>query len=161
MIDREVMTDEERASVQSAVATAAGVDTYNVSITNMKFQPDGSGGIIPERQLNTTMILIVGVSVLAFIIILIIVISLLVKNHKRKKDLMDMVAAGEAQIDDINQYFGPQQPKQDVSVAKLEVTDTKDAALKREIQTFAGENPDIAAQLLRTWLKGEDEDGFY
>ncbi|SDN20474.1 flagellar basal-body MS-ring/collar protein FliF [Acetanaerobacterium elongatum] len=166
MINREVMTDEERTSLQSAVAMAAGVEPANVNIVNMKFQDQN----VITPQLNTNMILIVGIAVLALAILLIIVITLLARNHRRKRDLMDMVAAGGAQIQDINQYFGKQspedqlgiqQPKPDVSVAKLEVAETKEMALKREIQSFSSDNPDIAAQLLRTWLKGDDDDGHY
>ncbi len=160
MINREVMTDEERTSLQSAVAMAAGVDATNVNIVNMKFQDKS----IITPQLNTNMLLIAGGAGLTLVVLLIVVISLLVRNHKRKRDLMDMVAAGDAQIQDINQYFGKPtapQPKPDLGVAKLEVSETKEMALKREIQTFSNENPDIAAQLLRTWLKGEEEDGHY
>ena len=35
---------------------------------------------------------------------------------------------------------------------------TKDEEITKEIQEFSSQNPEIAAQLIRTWLKGDDED---
>ena len=34
--------------------------------------------------------------------------------------------------------------------------DSKDEALKKELKDFSSQNPEIAAQLIRTWLRGED-----
>ncbi|HEX2985407.1 MAG TPA: flagellar basal-body MS-ring/collar protein FliF [Caproiciproducens sp.] len=36
---------------------------------------------------------------------------------------------------------------------------SKEEALKRRIQDFSAQNPEIAAQLIRIWLRGEDLDG--
>ncbi len=163
MVNREVMTESDRESLTHAVAMAAGVDASNVSILNLKFaEPDGI--IVPE--LNTRMLAIVGAGALAAMLLLILVISLIVRAHRRKKEnaALAEAMAGES-VGNISEHFGESKPAPrppiDVGVAKLEVTETKELALKREIQNFSKENPDIAAQLLRTWLKGDDDDGFY
>ena len=31
--------------------------------------------------------------------------------------------------------------------------------LRKDIRQFADENPEVAAQMLKSWLKGEDDDG--
>lgn len=163
MLNREVMTEGDRESLTNAVAMAAGVDASNVSILNIKFiEPEGI--ITPE--LNTRMLTIVGGGALALVLILILVISLIVRAIRRKKENEALAAAmNQGASGDLSQYFGENrpQPKQpvDLGVAKLEVTETKEMALKREIQSFSKENPDIAAQLLRTWIKGDDDDAFY
>jgi flagellar M-ring protein FliF len=36
---------------------------------------------------------------------------------------------------------------------------SKEEALTKEIQDFSSQNPEIAAQLIRTWLKGDENDG--
>ncbi len=163
MLNREVMTESDRESLTNAVAMAAGVDASNVSILNIKFiEPEG----IVTPELNTRMIAIVGGAALAVVLILILVISLIIRRSRRKKENEALAAAMNPGANiDVSQFFGdhnplPKQPV-DLGVAKLEVTETKEMALKREIQSFSKENPDIAAQLLRTWLKGDDDDAFY
>lgn len=164
MLNREVMSESDRESLTNAVAMAAGVDPSNVSVLNIKFaEPEGS---IITSELNTKMIAIVGGAALALVLILILVISLIARSIRRKKENEALAAAMAGGVGgDIAQNFGniaqPPKPPVDVGVAKLEVAETKEQALKREIQNFSKENPEIAAQLLRTWLKGDDDDGYY
>lgn len=37
-----------------------------------------------------------------------------------------------------------------------EQPETRDEALKREIRDFSKNNPEIVAQLIRSWMRGED-----
>lgn len=48
--------------------------------------------------------------------------------------------------------------KQNTSVNPLGVVETKETAIKREIKDFTNNHPEIAAQLLASWLKGEDDE---
>lgn len=176
MVNREVMTDSDRESLINAVAMAAGVQPENVSVLNIKFAGEEEGIISPE--LNTKMIAIVGAGALALTLLIILIVALVTRASRRKKERTALAAAlaeapPENKKEQLEQFFGPEpvegeeqpvaEPKQpvDVSVAKLEVAETKETALKREIQTFSKDNPEIVAQLLRTWLKGDDDDGRY
>ena len=52
---------------------------------------------------------------------------------------------------------------EDPTLEDFKIGDIKDAketkaeVLKNQIQNFTGENPEIAAQLVRAWIKGEDD----
>ncbi|MFA9380255.1 MAG: flagellar basal-body MS-ring/collar protein FliF, partial [Acetanaerobacterium sp.] len=163
MVNREVMTDTDRDSLIGAVAMAAGVDPSNVSILNLKFA-ESEGVIGSDPVLDTNMLMIAGGAGLALVLLIILAIVLIARSRRRKREneaLSPGMAGGGG---DISQYFGDKTQAHspiDLGIAKLEVTDTKELALKREIQNFSKENPDIAAQLLRTWLKGDEDDGFY
>ena len=41
---------------------------------------------------------------------------------------------------------------------QIVLNETREQALKRQIKEFAAGNPDIVAQLLRTWIKEDDKD---
>ncbi len=164
MVNREMMTDTERESFINAVSMAAGVEASNVSFVNLRFAEPAD---IVSEELNLNMIMLVGGSALALILLVVLIVSLIARSRRRKREneQLALAAAGVGQ-GDLAQHFGTgipgmQPPKPDLGIAKLEVSETKEMALKREIQSFSKENPDIAAQLLRTWLKGEDEDGYY
>ena len=41
----------------------------------------------------------------------------------------------------------------------MEIQSEQSMQLRKDIRQFASENPEIAAQMVRNWLRGGDDDG--
>ena len=79
--------------------------------------------------------------ILAFIIIIII-------NKRKKKKVSDISEA--ALSSDSSEYSW------DDIKDGIKVQETQEQAIKKQLKDFTKTNPEIAAQLIRTWLKGDD-----
>jgi flagellar M-ring protein FliF len=89
--------------------------------------------------------------------LIITLISLRIIMKKRKKnnkpvegEESDFVTLNVASLQGKNTY------KQDIP-GEIVLNETREQGFKRQIRDFSSNNPDIVAQLLRTWIK-EDED---
>jgi len=51
----------------------------------------------------------------------------------------------------------PQEKLPNMTEDLKNVPESKEQVLKKEIKEFSSSNPEIVAQLLRTWLKGDDD----
>ena len=50
----------------------------------------------------------------------------------------------------------PESTEFEIASLTEETAETREEALKREIQDFSRNNPEIVAQLIRTWIRGEE-----
>ncbi len=152
IINKDKITEEESKNIINLIANSAGTTTDKVALYNMKFNEpvvevfneDGSLRQLTDKEIM--IIAIVGGVILIVLIIIIIIVSKIrkAKRLKREQELIDAANANKdeswADIKD-----------------EIEVKETKEIVLKKQISEFASTNPEIAAQLIRTWLKGEDD----
>ncbi|MDW5300479.1 MAG: flagellar basal-body MS-ring/collar protein FliF [Sedimentibacter sp.] len=157
VINKASIRDEELAEVKELIAFSAGVGTEDVSLHNMLFY-DTDAPALPvisdeantEGAMTMKEILIYGGIALAVISILIFIISLILRKKRKKKE-----AENKDQIKSETAATG------DYSWADIQdgikVQETHEQAIKKQLKEFTTTNPEIAAQLIRTWIKGDEE----
>lgn len=178
-INQATMDQTQKDSLKEMVAFAAGVTPDKVSIYNAEFQ---RANVPTAASPITPMVLIIGGAVLALLLIL-LVVALLVAR-KRKQRMLELAGlAEEAQaarqqpevfeeadeipaleedlIPEDEEYAEPEEEVplvEDIESQRKAMSSTEQA-LQKEIQDFAGDNPEIVAQLIRTLLKGDETNG--
>lgn len=152
--------DAERNNLTALVSNATGVDVANISVDDMGIEPT----VEPEPEPDTTTDLwtfvrdnwlwfVIGAGILLLLIAGVIVLIIFQRRRARK---MAEAARAEAEAqardleDEVDQY------KRQLEEAARAKVDTKDVAVTDEVRNFAKQNPEITANLLRSWLK-EDE----
>ena len=171
------LTNEEENNWRSVIANAIGADIANVSIQTSPFI-ENNGTIIDNNSIQVSasatqsMAMLLIIIVLGIILIILLVLSLRspgVRKRQRKVGGKGAAAAGahggvygEAASSDGMEAFGMAATAMDNN-ADFELLslsedqpETRDEALKREIQDFSKQNPEIVAQLIRNLLRGEE-----
>lgn len=156
VINKASMRDEELEEVKELIAFSAGISTEDIALHNMIFfdpdvpsipvitNPDASNAVLLSD------ILIYGGIALATIAILIFVISLIIRKNGKKKAknnpksvIAEMAPTSDFSWSDIQD--------------EIKVQETQEQVIKKQLKDFTTANPEIAAQLIRTWLKGDDD----
>lgn len=115
---------------------------------------DPNSGEVPQEQPSVVeqyKIWIIGAAA-AFLIALIItiIVAIVLRKKRKKKQASLQIATPRVQID-------PEAQEDEVSEI-VSIKNEKTFNLRNNIRDFATENPEISAQLLRSWLRGEGED---
>lgn len=147
------LTDQRRAELMDLVAKAANVDTNAVTVSQMYPQnvdvvgpgPEGPGA---ETGISMWVWYVVGICLLIGLVLLI----LLLLMRKRRKAKVAAHEEESAQLINSLQAEIEERKKQIAEAAQAE-TNPSDGAIVDEIRTFAKDNPEITANLIRSWLK--------
>ena len=149
------------ADLRALVGNAAGIAEIDwnskISVVSGPFyqdtfqpeEPEEEGGFF-GRMVSSPIFYILLVVVL---VLLIVAIVLLVLNAKRKKKKAAEEAAAEAEGDAAGEIL-ENMPTFDFDKEILEFQNDRGMELKQNIRDFTEENPEISAQLLKTWLNG-------
>lgn len=116
--------------------------------------------------------IVLGLIALVLLIILIVVIVLLAKRHKKKKLAAAALAEEEAQRVALEEAEQERQAAEAALAEAMGMPQTelvgadvmslqteKSMELRQDIRQFVEENPEVAAQLLKSWLRGGDDHG--
>ncbi len=149
------ITDDERDSVISTVANATGTAPQYVSVQTLPKLGTGPDGLPTLEEtfifgLTLKQALIYLSAALAVLFALLIILSVVLgKRAKKKKKEAAILAAAEI----------AQQEQAAIEIKKLgdAAPETKEAAMRREIGDFTKNSPEIAAQLLKSWLREDGE----
>lgn len=161
-IDDPAMTPVARENLVQLVAYAAGVTPQSVTVRNFEFaQPEAEP--TAEPILTTERLLVFGGIGAGVLLLLLVLLFILTRGKKKKADGKGkkrgkrgkgeeaLVAAEDAETDEL---FGA------LAADRLEpiepIHPLKDDK-KEKIKEFATTNPEIAAQLFKSWLKNESE----
>lgn len=100
-----------------------------------------------------------GGGLLLFIILLVII--LLARRSRRKRREAQEAEAQASQVDDLLAAVGLSGQAADGNKGAdvMEIQSEQSMQLRKDIRQFASENPEIAAQMVRNWLRGGDDDG--
>ncbi len=154
-------------ALRSHVARAAGIQNNSgddrteqeylsdkISIVSMKFKDKDTPSIIPVDVNDVDpMLLIISAGVLLVIILFLIVFFIIRRRRKKRqmqKELEEQLAQMESPV------VAPAMPEPNADVMTLQ--SEKNMELRKEIRKFANDNPEIAAQIVRTMLRGGDDD---
>ncbi len=163
----------------SLVARAAGINrevqNEKVEVLNAPFymepveEPEAPAGIsLGSLTLTKEMLIIIAAVAGVVLLLIIILIIVLVRRSKKKKALLQQQmeeeaeearrreeeAARQALLDMERQRMNASNYNEDL----LNLKNERGMELKNKIRDFSEENPEIAAQLLKRWLKGGEED---
>lgn len=151
-INKDVFEPGERERIIQLVAFSAGVTAESIAVENFKFRVEEETPVLPEAEpgiLEGKLIYIAGGGgLLLLIIIAVIVMSL----KKKKKKMIPALATDLSTVGPeaaLNQLFGPPGPVGQITP----ITDSRGQAIKE----FARENPDIVAQMIKSWLRSEND----
>ncbi|WP_312693484.1 flagellar basal-body MS-ring/collar protein FliF [Caproiciproducens sp.] len=172
-VNKEQMSDTQKQEIAKLAAYAAAIKPEKVAVYNSVFpgavQPANASasGLLP---LNT--ILVLGGAALLTLLIVIVVAVIVARRRKKKR--MSQLAELEGQENPEEETSlksrlveeNPEAPEEEKKTVELKAIEdaraekaSKEEALTKEIQDFSSQNPEIAAQLIRAWLRGDDSDG--
>ena len=172
--DPENFTQANIEDWQKLIADAIGTTRDKVSFIPTNFTLDrtgegaGDGSVIVQGGRNTLVFIIIALGTL----LIILLITALVAAGSSKKRLKARRAAAVAASSNgspsaVNVTYDEEEMRRRAeneaeydfelqSLSGEEDQASRDALLKKEIRDFSTTNPEIVAQLIRTWMKGED-----
>ena len=144
------------AGIEGTVDAVTGVEYLNdrISVVSAPFYEPPAEPIIPMPeglQIEEWMLYAAG-GALLLIIILIIVIIVIAKKHKKKKLLRQQAEMEAALAAARLAQAGLIEADEGADVMDLQTE--KSMELRRDIREFAENNPEIAAQTIKVWLRG-------
>lgn len=152
VINKASIRDEELQEVKELIAFSTGIKTEDVALHNMIFyDPDAPSIPVISTDPDTANaiqlrdILIYGGIALVVLAVLIFIISLIISKRKKKK----AKASEETAITSDYTWTDIQD--------EIKVQETQEQVIKKQLKDFTTANPEIAAQLIRTWIKGEED----
>ncbi|HBL83409.1 MAG: flagellar M-ring protein FliF [Clostridiales bacterium GWF2_38_85] len=159
IINLDELSDEDKTKYRELVAYSAGISVDKVALTNVKFIeeliPDEVSRTEPVDEplislSNKEIIIIAGAGILFFVLIIILFISSSRRKKKKKRKINEEFE--EYQESNANS----QKSKPGNMPGEIVLNETREQALKRQIKEFSAGNAETVAQLLRVWIK-EDE----
>ena len=172
--DPENFTQANIEDWEKLIADAIGTTVDKVSFIPTNFTLDrtgegaGDGSVIVQGGRNTLVFIIIALGIL----LIILLITALVAAGSSKKRLKARRAAAVAASSGnapsaVNISYDEEEMRRRTeseadydfelqSLSGEEDQASRDALLKKEIRDFSTTNPEIVAQLIRTWMKGEE-----
>ena len=154
------VTEEELIKL---VGNASGISpekrTDKISIVRGEFYDPDAGlgeGLTPDNQKQ---IYIIAAAALAILIALIVTLLLLRRKKKKSKLSEKQISKEDAPAVErlIQVMEAPKGPgMEDIRDNLINIKNEKSLELRGNIREFAEDNPEISAQLLKSWLKGGD-----
>ena len=153
-------------SIRRHVARAAGItgtidqttgDEYladKISVVSMEFY-DPNAYITPANgmQIPVWALYAAAGGLLLFLILLFIILG--IRRKRRKKAELE----NQREIDELLAAAGYPQSGQPEGADVMSLQTERSMELRKDIRQFASDNPEIAAQMLRTWMRGGDDNG--
>ncbi|MBR4097262.1 MAG: flagellar M-ring protein FliF [Oscillospiraceae bacterium] len=167
------LSEAERQSLVSLVGNAGTVNPEVledvVTVTNFRrFDDEGDVPVsaAPKYLFGLTFdqLILVGAIVLILILVLLIVMAILSSSSKKKrkefeKKIIESSGLGEEDAEGVVDTFTFSDAGEPIEVPSLtdDQIETKEVVIRREISEFAKFSPEIVAQLLRSWMKEEED----
>lgn len=149
-IDKASFDPGERESVTQLVAYAAGVSPESITVQNFQFYAEETPAGTAEPEGLNPWILYGGIA--AGVLVLGSIIALLLMKRRRKSAAEEAMAMGaEGTQNALNAVFGDGESEEVIKPIEP-VQDIR----REEIKQFAKNNPEIAAQMIKSWLRSED-----
>lgn len=136
--------------VQGEKITVASVPFYTIPVPQPEAEPAATD---PTGTVNTLMYIIIGGG--AFLLLLLILMIVLLRRRAKKKKAT-REAARPVRVKEGPRKPERAQPSEDDEILGLDPDNDKGMALRKNVRDFAEQNPEISAQLLKSWLNGGD-----
>lgn len=130
-----------------------------IQVVSMEFyDPDaGSGGTGTDGFIVRPWMLIAAIAGLVLFIILLVVILLVRRKRRKKREEEERARLAEENAVDTLLEAAGLNGETPEGVDVMDLQEERSMELRKDIRQFAAENPEIAAQMLKSWLKGGDE----
>lgn len=163
IINTPSMTDQAKVDLTDAIANAAGVNANKVIVLNSTFATSAKPAATkPQQSIPFNYLIIGGAALLLLLIVLAIVIIVVKKRKKRAKMLAENLGLeaepGPEGLQSPEETANEQIPTESIEEIRSH-TNGKEEHVKNDLQEFSSKNPEIAAQLIRNWLRGDDDNG--
>jgi len=143
----------ERESIIQLVAYAAGVSPGSISVQNFQFSQEDvpTGSTEPAGGMNK-MLLYGGIG--AGALLLIGILAFILIRKKKAAAVEEAIATAEmgGTEETLNTLFGEMESADEKVKHITPVQDVR----REEIKEFAKSNPEIAAQMIKSWLRSEE-----
>lgn len=159
-LDKKDLNATDRENLVQLVAFAAGVAPENVTIRNFEFA--GKEDNVQVEQpggLTTQNILVFGGIAGGVLLLLLLLLFILLRGRKKKKAPKEGFEAsfGPAQEGAADELFAAMAGEEGAPIPPIEPIKPVKDDKKEKVKEFAQMNPEIAAQLFKSWLKNESE----
>ena len=168
MINSTYLSDELVARYKEMVSFGAGIPADKVVITYAEFTPKQEI-TFPQEPAFKVDAIIIAVA-LAFILLLMLAVFFTLRMSRKKKAIPHRGPQQRSgQAASAQRSASPQQQKQpgrpqgaapdaseEEAPGEIVLSETREQGIKRQVREFATANPEIVAQLLRTWMKEDD-----
>lgn len=150
-------------SLYPQVATAAGISmemmNEKIHILSMPFYVEPVIPVpgVPDGLLVQNWMIYALIAGLALFLFLLIVILLLRRKSKKKKARRAAAAAAAMAAENAAVLAAAEAAQQGAQI--MDIHSERSMELRKDVRRFAEENPQIAAQMIKTWLRGGDEHG--
>ncbi|MDD6807445.1 MAG: flagellar basal-body MS-ring/collar protein FliF [Oscillospiraceae bacterium] len=153
ILNKESIADSKRQQLTELISNTAAVDATKVVIYTDLFNSNGSSTGYEDQksildQYPWLIFVLIGVAVVLLIIIILLIV--LRKKKKKKKGAAPAEEATPMAEQSLTLDAEQMEELQDIKIAKGLV-------MKQKIQDFSQQNPEIAAQLVKGMLRGEDK----
>ncbi len=148
LINATTLPDGERDAIISLASSASGIAPENITVQNIKFATNVIPEPTPEENM-TRIFIIAGIGLLALCIILIIILTAM---SRRKARLAAEAAAAELEMYDENGMALIDRMNQEIEYEPIALAESAEQKLKMQIKDLAESDPEIVAQLIKTWL---------
>lgn len=152
-IDKPSFSTGEKESITRLVAFAVGVTAESITVENFDFFEEKESSVTPEEVpvLNKMFLYGGAAAGLLLLIGVILIIVLGKKKRKKKKGSASSAASNRGSMSEsLDDLFG--QPAEPIPP----IRPVQDAR-REEVKDFAKTNPEIAAQMLKSWLRNDSE----
>lgn len=161
-INQDVAGSVDMASLYPHVARAAGIavndQSDKISVLVAPFYQAPSDSVLPTPQTWPDCVLLAGLGGIALLVLLLI-IFLIVNRIRRRRRLKRLAAEAAAEAVAVPPPVAEAAPPPQEGADIMEMETEKSMELRRDVRKFAEENPEIAAQMVKNWLKEGDEPG--
>lgn len=137
------------AHVAHAAGITAGGEADKISILTLPFYEEETPGILPSTSVLPENAIYIAAIAGGAVFLLMLLFVILGRRKKRK----NKKAAPVQPI--FQQPLQPVAEGADITNLRSE----KSMELRRDVREFANNNPEIAAQMVKGWLKGEEDNG--
>ncbi len=167
IINTDELTDEKVEDYRELVAYSMGISKDKIAVSSAQFikseesydisQPGGEGlftGSLKDilERIGTT-----GIIIFASMLILLVSVFILVRTVlKMKKKVNKIMLTGKFGASEEKRSPTAPNPRQEDMPGEIVLNETREQALKRQIKEFSSSNPETVAQLLRVWMKEEE-----
>lgn len=163
VMDAQELSNGQMDQIRRAVANASGISPDvadgKVVVLNQRFSGKGSAAVGSKllQAVSESRMWIIG----AVLILLVLGVILMVLRHISKKKKQKEKEAAEVQSGIVQTGQTPENelPVEDFNLHLEGLKHTREMELKEQIQDFAQQNPEISAQMIKTWLKGGESSG--
>jgi len=148
LVNSKELSEEQTQMLREMVASSSGISVEKVTLTNAEFAFGNSSaafGDEEEESDHQQILLYVGIGVGA---LLILIAGILLISKKSKK---------EDEEEETGVYSPKIRARVEPMPGEIVLNETREQGVKKQIRDFTANSPEVVAQLIRTWLK-EDED---